>query len=189
MLAAIVVGLLVATLGVSTVGIDGASMQPTLFSGERGLALRYEAWLHRIGIGAFQVGDVVFFKIPAPPRWPPGLAVKRIVAVSADTVELIDGVVLVNGVPRSESYVSSSLSGSESAAAQAVPEGHVYVLGDNRAPLQSLDSRRFGPIPVSSIAGRVTAVLWPFWRTTDQGRIRNVRLLMPPSAGQPTVEP
>ncbi len=42
-----------------------------------------------------------------------------------------------------------------------IPEGHYFVIGDNRSMGGSEDSRLFGPVPSVSIAGRVSAVIWP----------------------------
>lgn len=42
-----------------------------------------------------------------------------------------------------------------------IPEGHYFVVGDNRSAGGSEDSRLFGPVPAISIAGRATAVIWP----------------------------
>lgn len=61
-----------------------------------------------------------------------------------------------------------------------VPDGHYYLMGDNRelARLGSEDSRVFGPLPALAIAGKATAVIWPPRR--DGGW--NWRVLEPPDA-------
>lgn len=61
-----------------------------------------------------------------------------------------------------------------------IPEGHYFVMGDNReaAAGGSEDSRYFGPVPSLAIAGQATAVIWPPRR--DDGW--NWRLLNPPAA-------
>jgi signal peptidase I len=59
-----------------------------------------------------------------------------------------------------------------------VPEEHYFIMGDNRSPNGSEDSRYFGPIPMMSIAGRASAVIWPPRRNGEW----NWRLLTPPNA-------
>jgi signal peptidase I len=59
-----------------------------------------------------------------------------------------------------------------------VPEGHYFIMGDNRSPNGSEDSRYFGPVPMLSIAGRASAVIWPPRREGEW----NWRLLTPPTA-------
>lgn len=59
-----------------------------------------------------------------------------------------------------------------------VPEDHYFVMGDNRSPGGSEDSKYFGPIPESAVAGKATAVIWPPRRDGEW----NWRLLSPPEA-------
>lgn len=61
-----------------------------------------------------------------------------------------------------------------------VPEGHYFLMGDNREGAKggSEDSRYFGPVPALSIAGRASSVIWPPRRDGEW----NWRLLTPPAA-------
>ena len=161
LLEAALVALVVTTFGVSTVAIEGDSMAPTLADGDRVLVPRYETWLHRLGVGAFRSGDVVYFPDPlgqGPFR--PHL-IKRIVAEGGDTVELRDGVLYIDGRPQAEPYLPETWRAPVDLPPEVVPAGHVFVLGDNRSPLGSIDSRRFGPVDRTHIAGRAALVLWP----------------------------
>lgn len=88
--------------------------------------------------------------------------VKRVVAVAGDTVETRDGVLYVNGVAMEEPYLSEErgrTTGIETPI--TIPEGTVYVLGDNR--VNSNDSRKslVGPIPLEKIVGKAHFVLFP----------------------------
>lgn len=162
---------------VSGVAISGDSMEPTLRDGERALVPRYEIWLRRLGVGEFARGDVVFF--PSPEQPPGALCpvlcthlIKRIVAVAGDTVAISRGQLLVNGQAVTEPYLGSGWHGSFSMEQQLVPEDHVFVLGDNRLPYGSFDSRAFGPIPTSRIEGRAAWVVWPLLTRDEEGRLR-----------------
>ena len=173
LLQALFVAFLIVTFLVTTVGISGDSMQPTLRSGERAFVPKYEVWLHRLGIGSFERGDIVYFRAPAEVE--EGSArvpllgftirpffIKRVVAVAGDEVRMDEGVLFVNGGRLDESYLKGWL-GNASFDEVVVPPGHVFVLGDNRGPYGSVDSRRFGPIPTRAVAGRAAAVVWPLW--------------------------
>lgn len=165
LLEASLLALAVTTFVVSTVAIQGDSMVPSLRDGDRVLVPRYETWLHRAGIGSFGRGDVVYFPDPqADGIFPPHL-IKRIVAVEGDVVSLIDGVLHVDGRARPEPYLPATWRAPVNVAPLEVPEGYVYVLGDNRSPLGSVDSRRFGPVPLQSVRGRAAIVVWPLDHT------------------------
>ena len=83
------------------------------------------------------------------------LLVKRVAAVGGDTVGIEDGVLVVNGRPVRESYVNHDSVDSVYFGPVTVPNGSVFVRGDNRSA--SVDSRSFGAVPLGDIEGRVLA--------------------------------
>lgn len=159
----------VTTFVVSTVAIQGDSMEPTLHDGDRVLVPRYETWLHRFGVGSFGRSDVVYFPDPqADGAFPPHL-IKRIVALEGEVVSLVDGVLHIDGEARAEPYLSDAWRAHVDVGPVEVPAGYVYVLGDNRSPLGSIDSRRFGPVPLHSVKGRAGLIVWPLDHTAAFG--------------------
>jgi signal peptidase I len=178
-----VVALLVVTFGATTVGIEGSSMMPTLRDGDRAFVPRYETWLGRLGASSWGYGDVVYFRAPGDePRsllerltGGPYL-IKRVVATGGDVVELRRGRLVVNGVAAHEPYLGNGPAAPVTMLPTPVPAGHVFVLGDNRAPLGSRDSRAFGAVPEASVGGRASWVVWPPLRRAERGDLAwNVR--------------
>lgn len=84
--------------------------------------------------------------------------IKRVIAVGGDTVEGRDGRVFVNGNPVSERYLAGE-GRTSSFGPVRIPEGSIFVMGDNRA--NSDDSRGFGPVPVGSVVGHAFLLIWP----------------------------
>ena len=91
------------------------------------------------------------------------LLVKRIIGLPGDTVSIADGKVYVNGEPADDSYTKEGYTGG-SMSEVTVPQGHVFVLGDNRQ--NSTDSRSpiVGFIDINDIKGKVVFRLLPFKR-------------------------
>jgi signal peptidase I len=87
------------------------------------------------------------------------LLIKRVVAVAGDSVGIADGVLTVNDKPMRESFVDYNLMDATYFGPVHVPSRTVFVMGDNRS--DSVDSRTFGPVPVSDIVGRVLLRIWP----------------------------
>ena len=90
--------------------------------------------------------------------------IKRVVGIPGDTIILSNGTLLVNGVPKKEPYINHQLPDPSSFGPITVPEGRIFVLGDNRA--NSRDSRFFGPLPVQDVEGEAFVIFWP------PGRVR-----------------
>ena len=90
--------------------------------------------------------------------------IKRIIAVEGDHIEIKDGKVYLNGEELQENYLDEGVEttmGTYGVYSDiVVPEGYVFVMGDNRN--HSTDSRCFGCIPVSKIEGKVWIRFWPF---------------------------
>jgi signal peptidase I len=133
--------------------ITSASMDPTLQAGDSVLATKFA---YRFADP--ERGDVVLFEAPfdgAP-------TIKRVVGVAGDTVAVRDGVLFVNGEKTREDYVDYNLTDATFFGPTDVPEGGVYVMGDNRA--NSLDSRSYGPVPEEDVLGGIGLRIWPLGR-------------------------
>lgn len=82
-----------------------------------------------------------------------GMQLKRVVGVAGDKVEILDAVLHVNGEQVPEPYVDPLTQDGVFFGPVIVPEGAVFVLGDNR--FGSIDSREYGPVEVHDITGRL----------------------------------
>lgn len=111
--------------------VPTGSMENTIMTGDRILALRTSYWFSEP-----ERGDVAVFRYPDDPSGKT-LYVKRIIGVEGDTVELFDGVVYVNGQVLEENYLPEETYGNFGPV--TVPEDCCFMLGDNRN--HSLDSR------------------------------------------------
>lgn len=125
------------------------SMQPSLEVGDRILV---------DSAGVHQRFSIVSFQDPTRRHDPEEQLVKRVVALSGDSVEIEDGELFVNGELQLSSQVTSDIINWPDVRL-SVPQNHVFVLGDNRN--NSFDSLNFGPVPKSEITGVLTLILWP----------------------------
>ncbi len=88
--------------------------------------------------------------------------IKRVIGVAGDHILIEDGKVYLNGEELEEDYLADGVETERTGQFYdiTVPEGYVFVMGDNRT--QSVDSRVFGCIPVDKIEGKVWIRFWPF---------------------------
>jgi len=151
-LLAIVISLALRIFVFEIVLVDGDSMLPTLNSSQRVVVEKVSRYFHMP-----ERGDIVIARYPNMP----GYYVKRLIGYPGDTVEIKDGVVYINGTALQENYLEPGKTYSDMAAV-TVPEGNVFLMGDNRA--QSLDSRAasVGSIPIDYLLGDGVLVIWPF---------------------------
>lgn len=135
------------------------SMAPTLAVGDRLVVdkLSYRFHLPR-------AGDIIVFEPPpaltrsgSPPEY---IAIKRVIALPGQEVQVRDGQVLVDGTPLREPYVAAPPSYAWGPA--SIPEGMLFVLGDNRNV--SSDSHIWGLLPTQHVKGRAWLRFWPLAR-------------------------
>ncbi len=155
--------------------VDGTSMYPTLVDGEFLLVnkLAYQTIdLERLStflpfidpgddgkayvFGPPQRGDIVVFRDPTNPSVD---LIKRIIALPGEKVEIAGGKVYINDRLLEEPYVQGQWFGDRPAA--IVPEGHYFVLGDNRDNSKDSRSPQIGYVPEDLIIGKAIITLWP----------------------------
>jgi len=109
-------------------------------------------------------GDVIVFRAPDAVRQygiePGTIFIKRIIGVAGDVISVKDGVTYINGEPRDDTVTFERPNYTLNPV--TVPEGCVFVLGDNRN--NSLDGHVWGFVPVENIVGRSTFKYWPPWK-------------------------
>ncbi|HYF93758.1 MAG TPA: signal peptidase I [Symbiobacteriaceae bacterium] len=128
------------------------SMVPTIQVGDRIFVER--ALLQFTGP---RRGDIIVFTPPVPS---PDDYLKRVIGLPGDTIEVKKGQVYVNGVAQKEPYLAEAPHYTYGPV--TVPEGKVFVLGDNRN--QSYDSHSWGLLDESAIHGRAWVRYWPLDR-------------------------
>jgi signal peptidase I len=167
---AILVAVLLRTFVVATYSIPSGSMEPTLQIGDRIVVNKLSYHLH----GIDRTNIVVFSTPPNEECAGPPVAdlVKRVIGLPGEIISLHDGDVYINGRFLPEPFLPPDVRhdtypGPDSNAyalnhAYRIPAGEVYVMGDNRP--NSCDSRYWGPIPESTIVGKVDLRIWPLSR-------------------------
>lgn len=162
MVVAVVVALLIQTFLVQAFRIPSESMEPTLQDGDRVLVNKLS---YRGGVP--NRGDVIVFHRPATfpaQAGEPEDLIKRVIGLPGDTLVTLNGQLYVNNRELIEPYLHEGATTSMIETPIVIPDGEVFLLGDNRN--NSTDSRMFGSVPVDSIVGRAFLIMWPLSRTT-----------------------
>lgn len=128
--------------------VDGYSMEPTLHSGEFVIVnkLAYK-------LGEPQRGDVIVFRYPRDPEQE---YIKRVIGLPGEHVRIASGEVFVNDQLIDEPYIAAEPNYNDT---WIVPEGTLFVLGDNRN--RSSDSHNWGAVPIEYVIGKALVVYWP----------------------------
>lgn len=151
----LLVGLILAmqTKALQVFVVISESMVPTLEIGDR-IMVDANARPRRF--------DVVSFQDPEKPDQPEEQLIKRIVGIGGDTIEIRNGLLIVNGETQYSDKVTTNLINWRDVSRMKVPPYHMFVLGGNRN--NSYDSLNFGPVPISEVTGVLKFILWPAGR-------------------------
>ena len=143
------------TFAIRLIGVDGHSMVPTLQDGDRLLVV--SSLLQH----DYRYGDIVVLRKQSFLEEP---IVKRVIATAGQTVDIdfVNGAVYVDGALLEEPYIAELTLKSEGTEFPlTVPEGSIFVLGDNRN--HSNDSRdiQLGTVDTRYVIGRAVFLLFP----------------------------
>ncbi len=128
--------------------IEGQAMMPTLYDGDKAFMERRPDQLQR--------SDIVIFLFPHDTS---KSYIKRIIGLPGETLMIEDGKISINGTQIEEPYIPNEWKSVDSLAAPVkIPDGHYFVLGDNRR--NSSDSRFWGTVPRKLIYGRYWFRYW-----------------------------
>ncbi|MFC0470557.1 signal peptidase I [Halalkalibacter kiskunsagensis] len=161
---AIIFAILIRTFLFTSYEVQGESMTPSVYDGERFI-------VNKIGYGFSEPDrfDLVVFHANEEEDY-----IKRVIGLPGDVVFYQDDILYINDRAVEEPFLKQKVADhkwglytNDFSIPEAVPLGHVFVLGDNRP--NSLDSRRLGFISNEQIVGKVD---WRFWPIQEVGIIR-----------------
>jgi len=139
------------------VRVDGFSMLPTLQEGEfifvSKLAYKFDEP---------ERGDIIVFHYPPDPKRQD--LIKRVIGLPGDVIKVEAGEVFVNGMQLNEPYIAEK---PIYYGEWIVPQGNLFVLGDNRN--DSSDSHSWGLLPDEQVVGKSVFIYWPVkeWKMID----------------------
>jgi signal peptidase I len=177
-LIALLLALFIRTFIIQAFKIPSGSMETTLLIGDHILVSKFSYGMHvpneipfirkRLfkDIIFFQSpperGDIIVFKFPKDETRD---FIKRVIGLPGDTLELRRQKVFINGKPYEDPFARhikepgpDPLVPRDKFGPVRVPEGHVFVMGDNRE--NSEDSRFWGFLNVDKIRGKAQAIYW-----------------------------
>lgn len=188
---ALVLALLIRTFIIQAFKIPTGSMEPTLLVGDHLLVSKFSYSIHvpnEVPFTSIQLfpdyhffssvperGNIVVFKFPLEPDKD---FIKRVVGLPGETIQVIRQRVYINDKLLKEPYAyhsqpSSPDSGTrDNMAPLRIPEGHIFVMGDNRE--NSSDSRVWGVLDLKNLRGKAQWIYWS-WDSKDTG-VRTDRL-------------
>jgi signal peptidase I len=158
---AVVLAFIIRTFLFAPIVVDGLSMMPTLHNQDRMIVSKFS-----YKIGDPERFDIIVFHAPEGKDY-----IKRIIGLPGDEIEYRDDTLYVNGKafkePYLDEYKKSVIDGpwtepftlEEKIGRRTVPEGELFVMGDNRR--YSKDSRHIGTVPMEKVLGKTSILYWP----------------------------
>ena len=184
---ALILALVIRAYVVQAFKIPSGSMLPTLLVGDHILVNKF-IYGTKIPFSDRRVlifkkperGDIIVFKYPENPKKD---FIKRVIATEGDAIEERDKAVYVNGKASKEPYSQHSDKDIRSGGNDprdnfgpiTIPEGKVFVMGDNRD--QSYDSRYWGFVDLKEIKGKALIIYWS-WDTEKWVRFNRIGRLI-----------
>lgn len=135
------------------VTVEGRSMEPTLYNAEKVLVGKVEYYFSKP-----ERGEIVIIKYPDRADD----IIKRVIATAGERVAVTGGSVYVDGRKLDEPYLADTIW--METPEQTVPEGTIFVMGDNRNDSHDSRAADVGPIPLNQVLGKAYWVVWPLGR-------------------------
>lgn len=150
----VVLALIIRTFIFNATLVDGNSMNPSLHHHDRLISFKVPLYFSEP-----KRGDIIVLEAP---NGSGDDYIKRVIGVPGDEIVIAEGQVYVNGEIKEEHYIHDDVDTLTSGENYWIlEENEFFVMGDNRLPGESLDSRVFGPIEFDSIHGIARLRYWP----------------------------
>ncbi|MBU0652896.1 MAG: signal peptidase I [Proteobacteria bacterium] len=183
-LLAIVIAFFIRTFVIQAYKIPSGSMKPTLLIGDHILVSKFNYGIRLplvrstlIPVGTPKRGDIVVFIYPEDRSKD---FIKRLIGLPGDTIEIRNKKILLNGLPWSDTrgvyvdnlIISGAVQPRDNFGPATVPEGSLFVMGDNRD--ESYDSRFWGFVPMKDVLGKALIIYWSWNRENNGVRLGRI---------------
>jgi signal peptidase I len=183
-LLAIVIVFFIRTFVIQAYKIPSGSMKPTLLIGDHILVSKFNYGIKLplirstlIPIGTPKRGDIIVFIYPEDRSKD---FIKRLVGLPGDTIEIRNKNILLNGLSWNDTHgvhvdsliIPGSVQPRDNFGPVTVPEGSLFVMGDNRD--ESYDSRFWGFVPMKDVLGKALVIYWSWNQEKNNVRLGRI---------------